>query len=139
MVIGASDACVCKEKTKPKRRHPCKQCPACASRVACRRTVCECGYDFHKCVVVDSNVTKIQKIVKRKLTNREAMATSRAIETPEQVSKRKICNRDAMVTLRANETPEQVSKRKMCNRDAMVTLRANETPEQVSKRKNVKS
>ena len=54
------DMCTCKPTTKPNRRAPSKQCPACASCVPCRRVVCDCGYNFTKCAI-EHNAIAIRK------------------------------------------------------------------------------
>ena len=146
------DTCTCKPTTKPKRRAPSKQCPACASCVPCRRVVCDCGYNFTKCAI-EHNAIAIRKQKKRenkamlrtiqspqqaqrdKEFNLKSMTVCRLFETLEQASQRKKNDRDATASFRANETPEQASQRKKNNRDATASFRANETPEQASQRK----
>ena len=118
------DKCICNVKVKPRRR-PSKQCPACASPVPCRRMICECGYDFIKCVIGHTP----DKASKR-IANTNAVAASRANQTPEQSLERKSKNINAMATLRANETAEQSLERKTSDKNARSTSRANETPEQ---------
>ena len=66
-----TDTCICNVKIKPRRR-PSKRCPACASPVPCRRMICECGYDFIKCVIGHTP----DKASKRK-AHRDAVAASR--------------------------------------------------------------
>ena len=119
-----ADTCICSVKVKPRRR-PSKQCPACASPVPCRRMICECGYDFIKCVIGHTP----DKASKRK-ANRNAVAASRANETPEQSLECKTSDKNARSTLRANETPEQSLERKTSDKNARSSSRANETPEQ---------
>ena len=81
-----ANVCICEQPpSKPKRRGPSKQCPACASFIGCRKTICNCGYDFIKCVVVDIDLCKANN---RKTSNRNSMARSRANETHQQTSRR---------------------------------------------------
>ena len=124
-----ADTCICNVKVKPRRR-PSKQCPACASPVPCRRMICERGYDFIKCVIGHTP----DKASKRK-ANRNAVAASRANETPEQSLERKTSDKNAQSTSRANETPVQSLERKASDKNARSTLRANETPVQSLERK----
>ena len=124
-----ADTCICNVKVKPRRR-PSKRCPACASPVPCRRMICECGYDFIKCVIGHTP----DKASKRK-ANRNAVAASRTNATPEQSFERKSNNMNAVATSRANATPEQSFERKSKNMNAMATSRANETPEESLKRR----
>ena len=125
-----ADTCICNVKVKPRRR-PSKRCLACASPVPCRRIICECGYDFIKCVIAHT----LDKASKRK-SHRDAVAASRSKETHQQSLERKSNNTNAMATSRANETPEQSLERKSNNTNAMATSRANETPEQSLERKS---
>ncbi len=86
--------CIRNVTVKPRRR-PSKQCPACASPVPCRRMICECGYDFIKCVIGHTP----DKASKRK-ANRHAVATSRANKTSEQSLERKEKNMKAVELMR---------------------------------------
>ena len=58
--------------------------------------ICECGYDFIKCVIVHTP----DKASKRK-SHRDAVAASRAKETPKQSVERKSNITNAMATSRA--------------------------------------
>ena len=123
------DTCTCKSTTKPKRRAPSKQCPACASFVPCRRVVCDCGYNFNKCAI-EHNAIAIRKQKKR-----ENKAMLRTIQSPQQSQRDKEFNQKSMTVCSLFETLEQASQRKKNNRDATASFRANETPEQASRRK----
>ncbi len=125
-----ADLCICNVKVKPRRR-PSKRCPACASPVPCRRMICVCGYDFIKCVIVLTP----DKASKRK-AHRDAVAASRANETPEQSLGRKSKIMNAMATFRANETPEQSLESRKQSKSNMTKLREHQLPE-VSARQNL--